>query len=150
VARVNRDLCNDTLVSDFATLFYGVIDARAKRLTFANAGHPPPILFRSGQASTLGVNGPVVGINPAAQWDHQVADLRTGDVLLAYTDGLSDALNFADEAFGRARIEEAALAAIAEGQAADGIARAVLWAMRRFAGLQSRLDDVTMIAVQVL
>ncbi|MGA2265978.1 MAG: GAF domain-containing SpoIIE family protein phosphatase [Phycisphaerae bacterium] len=150
VARVNRDLCNDTLVSDFATLFYGVIDARAHRLTFANAGHPPPILFRAGQAGTLGVNGPVVGINPAARWDHQVADLRTGDVLLAYTDGLSEALNFDDEPFGRARIEQAALAAIAEGQDADGIARSVLWAMRRFAGLQSRLDDVTMIIVQVL
>ena len=54
MGRVNRDLCSDTLVSDFATLFYGVIDGPARRLTFANAGHPPPILFRGGQASRLG------------------------------------------------------------------------------------------------
>ncbi len=150
MARVNRDLCSDTLVSDFATLFYGVIDARARRLTFANAGHMPPILFRSGQASPLGTSGPVVGLDPASKWAHQVASLQTGDVLLAYTDGLSEAMNFADETFGRARVEQAALAAITEGQDAEGIVRSVLWAMRRFAGLQSRLDDVTMIAVQVL
>lgn len=150
MARVNRDLCGDTLASDFATLFYGVIDAPARRLTFANAGHVPPILFRKGQASPLGTSGPVVGLDPASRWAHQVATLQTGDVLLAYTDGLTEALNFADEPFGRARVEQAALAAIGEGRDAEGIARMVLWAMRRFAGLQSRLDDLTLITVQVL
>jgi len=150
MGRVNRDLCSDTLARDFATLFYGVIDARARRLTFANAGHVPPILFRGGKASPLGRSGPVVGIDPAYKWSHQVAALHSGDMILAYTDGLTEALNFADEPFGRARLEQAAASAIAEGRDAETIARTVLWAMRRFAGLQSRLDDVTIITIQVL
>ena len=149
LAKVNRDLCNDTLTSEFATLFYGVIDLKARRLTYANAGHVPPLLFRDGKAEELSPSGPIVGINPKAGWTHKVLVLRSGDLILAYTDGLSDAMNFADESFGHQRIRQAALEAVAQGLSAEGIVRHVLWTMRRFSGLQSRLDDLTMIAIKV-
>ena len=150
LAEVNRDLCADTAISDFATLFYGVIDARRKRFTYANAGHPPALLLRGGQCCHLATGGGVLGIDPDASWRHDSMVFAPGDALLVFTDGLTDALNFQDEAFGMARVEAAALAAVARGDGAEAIARSILWEMRRFAGLQTRLDDLTLIAVRVL
>ena len=92
----------------------------------------------------------LVYVDTHARWQYEPLELQRGDVILAYTDGLTEALNFADEAFGRERVQQAALAAIAEGQSAEGIVRQVLWTMRRFAGLLSRLDDLTLIAIRVL
>ena len=150
LARVNGDLCDVTASGDFATLFYGVIDPKARRLTYTNAGHPSPLLVRDGQCRRLTTGGGMVGITPDFTWDHEVLDLAAGDVLLMFTDGLIEALNFQDEAFGMARTERAALAAVGQGPSAEGIAKHVLWEMRRFAGLQTRFDDLTLLAIKVL
>ena len=147
--RVNRDLCAASLEGDFATLFYGVIDARSRRFTYSNAGHPPPLLFRGGQIRRLETCGPVIGLAPDRRWVHEHFALAPGDAVLAYTDGLSEALNFEDEAFGAARIEAAARAGIGQGFGAEALARHVLWEMRRFAGLQTRFDDLTLVAATV-
>lgn len=150
MGKVNRDLCDDQLVSDFATLFYGVLDYRTRRFTFANAGHPPPLLLRGKTIRRLGTGGGVLGVEPNFRWGFDAAILHSGDVLLAYTDGLTDAMNFSDELFGAERIEKALLAAVAAGYNADGIVKHVLWEMRRFTGLQTRGDDLTMVALKVL
>lgn len=148
--RVNRDLCLDSLTSDFATLFYGVIDLKARRLTYSNAGHVPPLLIRNQQVRQLNAGGPVLGLDEQARWQYEPVDLRSGDVILAYTDGLSEALNFEDDAFGHQRVIDAALGAIREGQNAQGLVNSLLWQLRRFTGLQSRMDDLTIIAVRML
>ncbi len=148
--KVNNDLCSDTPISDFATMFYGVIDCNERRLTYANAGHTPPILFRAGRSRELSTGGGVLGIEPDAWWNHDSFALQSGDVLLAFTDGLTEAMNFRDEPFGSDRVEAAALAAISGGRDADAVVKHVLWEMRRFVGLQTRFDDLTMVAVKVL
>jgi len=148
--KVNRDLCSDTLTSDFATLFYGVLDVRKREFTYSNAGHVPPILIRRGQVRNLRAGGGVIGIDTTLTWAQEVVSLRSGDVILAYTDGLHEAMNFQSEPFGFERVEEALLAAIGQGQSAEGTVKHVLWEMRRFAGLQTRLDDLTLIAIRVL
>ncbi|RPI63157.1 MAG: hypothetical protein EHM48_02920, partial [Planctomycetaceae bacterium] len=150
VARVNRDLCEDALTSDFATLFYAVLDYKSRRFTYANAGHPSPMLIRDGQVSELAAGGMVIGIEPMYRWRCDSLLLRSGDVVIIYTDGLSEAMNFDDVPFGRERIADAAKAAIAQKQSADGIVRHMLWAMRKFAGLQTRFDDLTLVAIKVL
>ena len=150
LARLNANMCAETLPCDFATLFYGVIDVRSRRLTYANAGHCRPLLVRDGQCRHLSVGGGVIGINEQARWEQDTIACLSGDVILAYTDGLSEALNFDDEAFGRARIERALLAAVADGHDADSITRQVLWEMRRFAGLQEHFDDLTIVAIKVI
>ena len=71
-------------------------------------------------------------------------------MLLIYTDGLSEAMNFQDEAFGMARVEAAVTEVACHGQTAAGIIRHVLWRMRQFTGLQTRLDDLTLVAIRVL
>jgi len=150
VEHVNADLCEGTQASDFATLVYAELDPPGRRLTYAVAGHPPPILLRDGEARPLEEHGMLLGIDEGASWSDQTIDLQTGDVLLIYTDGLTEAMNFNDEAFGRRRVVEAARAAIDQGRSADGLARHVVWAMRCFAGLQQRLDDLTLLALCVV
>jgi sigma-B regulation protein RsbU (phosphoserine phosphatase) len=148
--KVNRDLCGSTFTSDFASLFYAVLDVRTRRLTYANAGHPPPILVRGGELCHLHAGGGVLGVDPAGTYRQEWFTLHSGDVLLAYTDGLTEALNFEDEIFGRERVERAVLEACGDGRSAQGLAKHVLWCMRRFAGLQTRFDDLTMLAIKVL
>lgn len=150
IARVNRDLCADTAISDFATLFYGVIDTRSRRFTYTNCGHVPPLLVRGGRCCHLTTGGGVLGIDPEQIWRHDYMTLEPGDVVLAFTDGLTEAMNFQSDVFGMQRVEAAALEAIRPGQTAAGISRHILWRMRQFTGLQTRFDDLTLVAIRVL
>ena len=150
VGNVNRSLCADTQIGDFATMFYGVIEAASRRFTYVNAGHLPPILVRSGQCCHLTTGGAVLGVEPTLQWNHDSFVLHPGDVILIYTDGLSEAMNFQDEAFGRQRVERALLEAVQDDLSAAGINRQVVWHMSRFAGLQSRLDDLTLVTIRAV
>jgi sigma-B regulation protein RsbU (phosphoserine phosphatase) len=147
--KVNRDLCADTTVSDFASLFYGVLDLHDSKLTYANAGHCPPMLFRGGTVRELESSGMLLGVDPDAHYRYEWINTEPGDVILMYTDGLAEALNFDEEAFGTARIQAAAWEAIEQDWSADRTARHVVWTMRRFAGLQTRFDDITMLVIKV-
>ncbi len=150
LTRVNRDLCRDRLTSDFATLFYGVLNYKTRCLTYANAGHPPPLLLRKGQIVPLGTGGGLIGLEESMQWPQELVMLQKGDVVLAYTDGLNEAMNFEDEAFGLERVEKALLAGAGAYDNAQAILKHILWEMRRFTGLQTPGDDLTMVAIKVL
>jgi sigma-B regulation protein RsbU (phosphoserine phosphatase) len=127
-----------------------VLDTRSRRFTYANAGHTPPLLLRDQQVCFLSTGGGLIGIDPEAAWSHDSFLLKCGDVVFAFTDGLHEALNFRDEPFGRRRVEAAALAAVKDGCSATRIVNHALWEMRRFAGLQTRFDDTTIVAFKVL
>ena len=146
VRRVNKMLCRDTKPGEFVSLFYGVLDAKTRRLTYCNAGHPPPLLLRDGKVTELTSNNMVLGIDPAEPYEQVIIDLRTGDVLLMYTDGLTDAMNFQRETYGKKRLVDVFEKG---GETAETIAQHILWDMRRYAGLTRRNDDVTMIVVKV-
>jgi serine phosphatase RsbU (regulator of sigma subunit) len=148
--RVNRDLCADAQAGSFATMFYSVLDVRSRRLTYANAGHVPTLLLRGGQSCALMTGGGVLGVVRAARWRHEHFTLQGGDMLLACTDGLTEAANHAEEPFGAKRVEEAALDALGRQLPAQAVARHVVWEMRRFTGLQSRFDDLTLVVIKVL
>ena len=150
MARVNRDLCEDVLTSDFATLFYGVLDSRDRRFTYCNAGHPPPLLLREGEQRSMSAGGLVIGIDPDAEYKVDSVLLNRGDMVMAYTDGIFEAMNFDDEPFGMDRLAKAARWALDQKQSAEAILRHALWEMRRFAGLQTRFDDLTLLAIKVL
>ncbi len=148
-ARVNRSMCDDTLTTSFATLFYGVINTTTMELTYSNAGHEPPLLIRNRQAIPLTGGGTILGVYPELEYEQSVVQLTGGDVVLFTTDGLIEAMDFHEEEFGRDRMIEAAISAVDQGMAAGGIAQHVLWEMRRFTGLREHGDDVTLVAVRV-
>jgi len=148
--RVNRGLCDDTLTNAFATLFYGIINTRSKDLTYANAGHERPLLVRGGKCHALGGGGMVLGIDRSLAYSQHVFGLIGGDVLVLTTDGVVDAMDFQQESFGQDRLQQAVLTAADRGDDANGIAKHVLWAVRRFAGLQEQTDDITLVIIRIL
>lgn len=148
IRRVNVALSRDTLDNEFATLFYGVLDPVSKRLTYCNAGHEAPLLLRNGKFEKLEAGGMIVGIDGGQPYEKGIVDLKPGDMLLLFTDGLCDAQNFDKQRFGRQRILDAMLAAQESTSAHDALSH-VLWEMRRFAGLNERTDDTTLVMIRV-
>jgi sigma-B regulation protein RsbU (phosphoserine phosphatase) len=146
--KVNRDLCAGTVESDFATMFYGVLDAPRRRLTYACAGHMPPILVRGGQVCHLETSGGIIGAWPDMEFPRASFVMQPGDVVFAYTDGLSEATNFAGEEYGRERIETALVEACRGNFTAEGIAKLSAWHAQRFTGLNEQQDDLTLVVVK--
>ena len=146
IARVNVALVRDTLDNEFATLFYGVLDPSTRRLTYCNAGHEPPLLLRGDTIQRLGVGGMIVGVDPEQRYDKAMVDLHPGDTLLIYSDGLSEAMNFDGEQFGKERI----IAAMKQARALPAAAaiKHILWQMRCFTGLQQKFDDTTVVLIK--
>ena len=145
--RVNAMVCHDTEPSEFITLFYGVIDTRNRRFTYCNAGHPPAMLLRDGKVTELPGGNMVLGVNPDEDFTQSFVELKAGDVLLLYTDGLGEAMDFENHMFGRNRIIESLAPG---GRSAREIAENIRWAMRRFVGLRQQTDDISMIVARVL
>ncbi len=149
LAAVNRDIFERSHESDFLTLFYGVLDMPNLRLTYCSAGHEPALLVRNGVDEALSSLGGVIGLFEDMKYERAVLDLQPGDVLAISSDGLPEATNFNDEPFGRERSRQAVLDAYRRGESAEGIGKHQLWEMRRFAGLQTRFDDLTLVTIKV-
>jgi phosphoserine phosphatase RsbU/P len=150
VRRMNLMLYRDTKQSEFVTLFYGVVDSRNRRITYCNAGHLPMLLLRDGVVTELGADAEgsmVLGIDDQQVFKQNFFDLKSGDTILLYTDGLNEGRNFQDEQYGRTRIAESLKRG---GPSADQIAKNILWDHRRFTGFQKNNDDITIVAARVL
>ncbi|HSW46258.1 MAG TPA: GAF domain-containing SpoIIE family protein phosphatase [Phycisphaerae bacterium] len=146
MSQTNRHLCRDAGRGEFATVFYGVISP-TMRFTYCNAGHNPPMLLRDGRTEKLEIGGTVLGVDPGSTFERGIEDLKAGDVLLMYTDGAVEALNFGDERFGTDRLADS-LRQHAD-QSAQRIAQNILWDIRRFRGLADRTDDLTMVVAKI-
>ena len=144
--RLNTMLVRDTKESEFVTLFYGVYNAASKKFTYCNAGHPPPLVLRDDNIIELASDSMVLGVNPEEVYSQSVLELKPGDTLLIYTDGVTDAMNFSKEPFGKQRLLEAFRKG---GATAEVVAQNVLWELRKFVGISRRTDDVTMIVARV-
>jgi sigma-B regulation protein RsbU (phosphoserine phosphatase) len=91
----------------FVSLFYGRLDAQTQMVTYANAGHPPPLLVRrDGTVARLEEGGPVLGVFCDAEYAQGEVDLSGGDRLVLYTDGLTEACDAHDDEYGERRLIE--------------------------------------------
>jgi sigma-B regulation protein RsbU (phosphoserine phosphatase) len=103
--RLNRILCDIAPVGKFISFFYAVLDSKDNRLTYCNAGHNPPVLVRAnGTASELNAAGAVLGQFPDWVYEQSDLQLRPGDRLMMFTDGLVETSNQDDEPFGEERL----------------------------------------------
>ena len=99
--RLNRILCDLTPVGKFISFFYAVLDGVDNRLTYCNAGHNPPLLIRGdGTFMELKAAGAVLGQFPRWLYEQSELQMRSGDKLLLFTDGLVEACNVEEESFG--------------------------------------------------
>ena len=149
VTQVNQSLVESTDPSKFATFFYAVYDPAAKALSYVNAGHNPPFLLRAGTTvvSRLRPTGMALGFDPGAEYGEGRETLAAGDLLLAFTDGLTEALNEAGEEFGDARA--AGLLVGNRHLGASDLQRLVSAELEAFCGRAPQYDDVTIVVARV-
>ncbi len=106
VSQLNVRLHESTSPEKYATFFFGAYDDRHALLTYTNAGHLPPILIRNGEPRRLEVNGMVVGVLPSSKYEQTELQLHSGDLLVAFTDGVTEPENEFEEEFGEQRLTD--------------------------------------------
>jgi phosphoserine phosphatase RsbU/P len=143
VTELNQQLHATTSPEKFATFCIALYDDDTGIITYTNAGHLPPILIRDGQATCLDVNGTVVGAFPRSKYDESTIQLLSGDLLIWYTDGITEPENEYGEMFG----EERLIALVAKNAASDDrkIIDTVMQAVRQWTGVPELSDDMTML-----
>ncbi len=140
---VNRHFFESTPTDRFATLFYGVYDDSTRRLRYVNCGHCPALIMRySGHVEFLQPNATIIGAFEEWMCMESEVTLGPGDLLVLYSDGVSEATNAAGEMFGDKCIVDSAL-----GISAEGIARSIADAASRFSGGPPS-DDITVVALR--
>lgn len=149
-ARMNGFLHQSTGANKYATFFYAQIEC-GRRLRYVNAGHNPPYLVRRSAAGVeiteLGVGGTVIGLFPHLAFEEAAVELQPGDVLVAFTDGVTEARNAGDEEFGEDRVKDL-LRATAGLPAAD-ISSRLADDVRAFIGDAEQHDDLTFVVMTV-
>jgi len=146
VSQLNHLLFQDTAPEKYATFLFGIYDDEAGTLTYTNAGHLPPVLVRKGQASQLDVNGTVVGAFPFSRYDESRLQLESGDLLVAYTDGITEPENEYGEMFGESRLYDVLVrsAELDTGAIID----TVMSAVEEWTGSPELQDDMTLLVVR--
>ena len=146
--RVNALIMSDSRSGMFVTLFYGVLDWDTGMLTYACAGHNPPLLWhsRSAQTTSLRGRGIALGVLDNIELEERQAALVPGDLLVLYTDGVTEPINTMEEEFGEERLAQTAVSA-SHLPCAD-IVHAIHAAVSQFVGDQQQFDDYTLVAVK--
>lgn len=147
ISGVNSDLCRISLGAPLASLLLARLDTVTGVLCYCSAGHPPVLLLRAdGQIEWLSDGGPLLGVVPDASFVSGSVELRVGDILLAYSDGILEARNYADEEFGYDHLE-AQLRRLPKGSA-DAVLFSLLGAVQDFAGACPQADDMSLVVVR--
>jgi sigma-B regulation protein RsbU (phosphoserine phosphatase) len=143
VSELNQQLYATTSPEKYATFFFAIYDQQTGSMTYTNAGHLQPVLFRDGVATPLDVNGTVVGAFPFSKYEESKLELRSGDLLLCYTDGITEPENEYGEMFGEDRLIE--LVAKNSDRDEAQIIQSVMERVREWTGVPELSDDMTVL-----
>ena len=149
VSRLNHSIKANTPDNKFITGFFAAIDPSTGEMEYSNAGHNAPVVVRqSGHIELLTAGGPVLGILPNITYAGGRTRLETGDLLVMYSDGVSEAPNGKDEEFGEEAVGQIAAACL--GRTADEVLMEIARQLRAFLGVCSPTDDVTLVVARKL
>jgi sigma-B regulation protein RsbU (phosphoserine phosphatase) len=148
IKNFNRMACDECKDGEFVTLFYAIIDVARMTVTYCNCGHEPTVLIRNGKTIDLNKGGLVLGVDEKAEYEVGTVKLANDDCLLFYTDGLTDAVNFDNELWGRKNLLATAKKFATES--AGQMMKDILGYRRRFVGLARQIDDTSMVVAKVV
>lgn len=147
INETNTMICADARSGMFVTLFFGVLHPDQRTLTYVNAGHNPPALYRTdGTREELTLTGPALGIMDDARYTQNVVILNDGDILVMYTDGVTEAVNETNEEFGTDRLD--AVVRASQAKTAEEIRDDIMQAITRHSCGQDQFDDITIIVMK--
>jgi sigma-B regulation protein RsbU (phosphoserine phosphatase) len=138
----------DTHARLFVTVFYGVLDPVTGTLTYCNAGHNPPYLLSArngGAVQTLDTTGIPLGIFEDMTWEQRTVQLAPGDMLVLYTDGVTEAQNVQEAFFGKERLLEVARTNL--GRPAQDVQEILIAEVHEFVGDAPQFDDITLMVI---
>jgi phosphoserine phosphatase RsbU/P len=151
IGDVNRLVYESSPTNIFATLFYGEYEPAKRMLNYVNAGHNPPLILRPKNGSSeifrLPSTGIPVGISADSQFPSTTFQFEIDDVLVAYTDGITEAENRQHELWGQQRLED--LLKACSRKTPKEIINAILEQVSTFANGQPQRDDVTLLVMRV-
>ena len=145
--RVNAELCRNNTANMFLTAWGGVLDLETGLVTFANAGHNPPVKVESGKSSYVATkSGPVLAFLDGVEYKSSTMELDPGEAVFLYTDGVTEALDSKGEFFGEERLINS-IEAVAEPNP-KSLCNVVRMAVAAFAEGVPQADDLTVLAVE--
>jgi sigma-B regulation protein RsbU (phosphoserine phosphatase) len=148
MSTLNTLVYESSAANRYATFFFGQYDAATRVLDYVNCGHNPPMVFRrAGTVVRLDTGGPVIGLIEQACYSQDSIALEAGDVLVAFTDGISEAMNARDEEWGEERLAAAVLPA--RTQPAGRLIERVMQEADTFVGGARQYDDMTVVIVRL-
>lgn len=149
ISFANPVIASNSKTGMFVTLFYGIIDLETRTLSYVNAGHNPPIVLRkaTGEIEELELTGIAVGALEDAPYEQKEIILSSGDVIVLYTDGITEAVNEEEEMFDVPRLHEAIRKN--GNSSAQVIVDEIIRSVFVFSGSQPQFDDITLMVVKV-
>lgn len=149
IREANRHIFSDARTCMFVTLFYAILDTRERTLTYVNAGHNPPLLFGNDTPgiTMLKAEGIALGVLDEIELESVTVTLRSGNIVVLYTDGVTEATNEKNEEFGVDRLTR--IIGVSRNLPARGIIDTVVREITTFAGSQPQFDDITLMVLKV-
>lgn len=146
--RANDLILSDTRSDMFVTAFYGVLDPHENRVYYANAGHNPPIWYRHDleEITFLNTHGMALGVESQISLPERSMTMHQGDVLLIYTDGITDATNVYEQEFGTSRLAD--IVSSQADRSVDELVDEVLKQLATFTSGIEQFDDLTLVAIK--
>jgi len=150
-AKLNRFLYRSTAMNHYATFFYAQFDGSRGRLRYVNAGHNPPHLLRRTEqgveVTDLSAGGMVIGLFPDADYVEAEVALQPGDLFVAFTDGVTEALDASGEEFGEDRLKDLLRGVV--GAPAEEVSAVLAAQMRAWIAGTEQHDDLTFVVLAV-
>ena len=147
VARINRTVCQNVPSNKFVTFFVATLDPASGQVTYVNAGHNPPLLIRDGaEVELLQEGGMVLGLFEGVPYEAGRADMRPGDTLLAYSDGVTETWSPEGDEFGAEKLSD--FAVDRHGLDAQALQDEILREIARFEAGARATDDRTLVVLR--
>jgi sigma-B regulation protein RsbU (phosphoserine phosphatase) len=147
VSFANEMLYQNSAPNKFATLFYGIIDSSKNELSYCNGGHNNPFFFsHDNKLTTLDKGGLIVGIMPSVIYEEDTIPFNSGDLLVIFSDGITEAMNNTEEEFGEQRLIDVILQN--KNEPAKDLIEIIIKKVQEFSGIQSQMDDITLVIIK--